>query len=318
MPEDLGSPQRLESGDALQAGVLRATDCALTVDSASQVTVAAGVVWVTNAAGVLVRTVPAPTVLSAIPVAVNNRIDQVVVDSAGAVTRLQGTTDVAGNTLAANPQTGGGRAAIPAGSQLLHDIQVTSAGVLAANRRDRRRWARGGATFRLNNVNSFVIPIDGTARALRLTAEGTFIVNGETVGRSLVVRPMSRSDVFMERHVNRTQQSAGTAIAPNHIQTDGTGGASGTGLFLAAPADPVDYAISATMNLAVATRAAGRDRCSVGQADVSPVPTNSNHLFDTYGQAWQEATQEWTHLQVQMEGTVATFDGSVTLEQFFA
>lgn len=178
MPEDLGTPRR---SDALQAGVLGATHCALTVDSASQVTVAAGVVWV-NASGVLVCTTPVSTVLGSIPAAVNNRIDQVVVDSAGVVTRLAGTSDLAGNTLAANPQTGGGRATVPAGSKLLHDIQVTSAGVQAANRRDRRPWARGAFRRILRNANagggqdyvpgSALAAIDATNLTVRIECSG--------------------------------------------------------------------------------------------------------------------------------------------------
>src|SRR3954465_16066802 len=86
------------ASDPLQAGVVGAGDCALTRDSSTQVTIAAGVVWVLNASGVLTRTTPVSTVLSAIAAATNNRIDQVVIDSAGAVSLLTGTSDSAGNT----------------------------------------------------------------------------------------------------------------------------------------------------------------------------------------------------------------------------
>lgn len=124
--------------DGLQAGVLLAGDCALTVNSTSQVTVAGGTVFV-NAQGLLIRATPSITVLSSIAAAVNNRLDQVVVDPYGAISVLTGTSDLVGNTL----DNRNGAAVIPTGSQLLHDLLVTSGGVLGANRRDRRPWARG-------------------------------------------------------------------------------------------------------------------------------------------------------------------------------
>lgn len=136
---------------ASQPGILAATDCALTVDSATQVTVAAGHAYVRNAAGLLVRTTPAATVLAAIPPASasNFRLDQVVESSAGVVTRLAGTQGL-GVTLANRTDA----AAIPAGSQLLHDILVTSAGVLIANVRDRRPWACGAYSRTVRNANA--------------------------------------------------------------------------------------------------------------------------------------------------------------------
>lgn len=125
--------------DVLQAGAFSSGDVALTRDSSTQVTIAAGVVYVTNASSILVRTAPTSTVISSYPAATTGRLDQIVISSAGVVTRLAGTTDSGAVTL--DNRTGA--ASIPSGSKLLHDIFVTSSGVLAANCRDRRSWARG-------------------------------------------------------------------------------------------------------------------------------------------------------------------------------
>lgn len=150
--------------EGLQQGVLSSGQAALTVGSTSSVTIAAAVVYILSGS-VLVRAVSSSTVLSSIPAAVNNRIDQVVVNGEGVVSRLQGTSDLVGNTLAANPQSGGGRLAIPAGAMLLHDMQVTSGGVIVGNCRDRRSWARGGRYY-------FT---DGTARNI---SNGSFANSG--------------------------------------------------------------------------------------------------------------------------------------------
>jgi hypothetical protein len=125
---------------AVQPGVLLGADCALTVDSATQVTVAAGTSYVRNVSGILVRTTPISTVLSGIPAASasNFRLDQIVEDSAGVVTRLAGTQ---GTTVTIDNRTGA--AAIPSGSQLLHDLLANSTGIHTADTRDRRPWARG-------------------------------------------------------------------------------------------------------------------------------------------------------------------------------
>lgn len=156
--------------DVLQPGVLVATDYMLTVDSTMQVTIAAGTMWLLNATGLLVRTSKAaPTVLAGIPAAVNNRIDQIVVDSAGVPSRLQAATDLAGNTLTAFPQSGtGGRAAIPAGSRATWDLQVTNAGVVLANCRDRRPWARGfERTIALTNLFTSSVAVQTGDLAMR-------------------------------------------------------------------------------------------------------------------------------------------------------
>lgn len=178
--------------DTLQEGVLVAADCALTVNSTSQVTIAAaGGLYVRNAAGLLIRNAPAATVLSAIPAASasNFRLDQVVADAAGVVTRLPGTQGT-GVTLANRT----GVAAIPSGSRLLHDILVTSGGVLIANCRDRRPRAGGmfvrkslgvGTTTLSNTVGgwtSFGLDsrIECTGRPVRAKAWGHY--NNNTAG----------------------------------------------------------------------------------------------------------------------------------------
>lgn len=165
---------------AAQAGVLASTDCALTVNSITQVTIAAGRVYLTSAAGGLIRTAPVSTVLSGIVAASasNFRLDEVVVNSAGVVSILtgtQGTTVTLANRLNA--------VAVPAGSQLLHDMLVTSGGVLVANVRDRRPWARGGYARILRNANaaagndytttsSTLVDIDATNLAIRMECSG--------------------------------------------------------------------------------------------------------------------------------------------------
>ena len=122
-------------------GVMNSTDCALTINSISQITISAGVVYVLNSSGVLIRTTPASTVFSAIPAAsaLNFRLDQVVVDSIGNVTYVQGSQSTAATL---NNRTGASTS-LPAESRLLYDVLVTSGGVLLANVRDRRPWARG-------------------------------------------------------------------------------------------------------------------------------------------------------------------------------
>lgn len=161
---------------AVQAGVLAGTDCALTVDSTTQVTVVAGTSYVRNAAGILVRTTPISTILLGIPAASasNFRLDQAVEDSAGIVTRLAGTQ---GTTVTINNRTGA--AAIPSGSQLLHDLLVTSGGVLVANVRDRRPNARGAWRRKLmatggnlTTASTTQVAIDATNLAVRMECMG--------------------------------------------------------------------------------------------------------------------------------------------------
>jgi len=187
--------------DGLQPGIVAPDHCPMTINTTAQVTISAGIVWVTNASGLLVRMTPVSTILNAIPVAVNNRIDQVVISSTGVIVRLQGTTDVVGNTLAANPQTGGGRAAIPAGSKLLHDIQVTASGVLAANVRDRRSWARGAHYLGLGNHD------------LGLSAQGTGLITlGPPIRLECSGAPL---EIFAECYVGSTQPGLQVAFDPH-------------------------------------------------------------------------------------------------------
>lgn len=172
---------------AVQPGVLLGTDCALTVDSATQVTVAAGTSYVRNAAGILVRTTPISTILSGIPAASasNFRLDQAVEDSAGVVTRLAGTQ---GTTVTINNRTGA--AAVPSGSQLLHDLLVTSSGVLVANVRDRRPNARGGFTTPIIRTSNAAAGVDyTTSLPTNVAIDATNLsVRMECVGRPVRAR----------------------------------------------------------------------------------------------------------------------------------
>lgn len=133
------------SAPAVQAGVVASGDYVLTINSITQVTIAAGICYCTQSSDLLVRApTVSSTVLSSIPAAGagTQRLDQVVINSSGVVTRLQGTQNAA--TTLANRT---GAATIPSGSQLLHDMMVTSGGVLSANVRDRRPWAHGFRHF---------------------------------------------------------------------------------------------------------------------------------------------------------------------------
>ena len=191
---------------AWQAGAIASTDCALTVNSTTQVTVAAGVFYVVSSGGLLTRTTPTSTVLSAIPAAsaANFRLDQVVIASTGTVSRLAGTQ---GTTVTLANRTGA--AAIPAGSRLLHDLLVSSSGVTAPNTRDRRPNARGAHDHRTRNANAAAgnnyttastsfTAIDTTNLTLRLECMGQRIstrLSGRwsstsPVGTSNVVRPI--------------------------------------------------------------------------------------------------------------------------------
>lgn len=160
--------------DGLQAGVLVAGDCALTVNTTAQVTTAAGTAYVT-ASGALTRTAPGSTVLGSIPAASasNFRLDQVVVSSAGTVSRLAGTQST---TVTLANRTGA--AAIPAGSMLLHDILVTSTGVVVANVRDRRSWARGAyyaTSYTAGNratASTTLVEMDTTNLRIRVECTG--------------------------------------------------------------------------------------------------------------------------------------------------
>jgi hypothetical protein len=131
-----------EFNDAIMSGILVAADCALTVNSITQVTIAAGTCYVSTGGSTspVVRTTPTSTVLSGIPAASagNFRLDQVVINTAGVISRLAGTEGAA-VTLANRT----GAAAIPSGSILLHDMLVPNAGVTTGNCRDRRPWALG-------------------------------------------------------------------------------------------------------------------------------------------------------------------------------
>lgn len=176
-----GAMQRALARPDLQAGVLASGDAALTINSTTQVTIAAAEqVYVSTAAGLLLPVSIVSTVLSGIAAPVTNpRLDMIVVDSNGVVTRVAGA-ETAGATISNR----NGHGAVPAGSQLLHDLLVTVAGgVTAANTRDRRPWARGGYSrlIRIANASAGndysttsagLAAIDGTNLAVRMECSG--------------------------------------------------------------------------------------------------------------------------------------------------
>ncbi len=131
------------SSDSVQAGVLGTGQGKVTRNSSSEVAVAAGSGWVPNASGVLTRATWTATTVTAIPVATDTRLDQVVVDSAGVISRLAGT-DQAGVTL--DNRTG---AAALGNNVRLADLLVTTTGIaVTTGLRDRRPKALG-AYFRI-------------------------------------------------------------------------------------------------------------------------------------------------------------------------
>lgn len=173
--------QRALARPDLQPGALASGDAALTVNSTTQVTVAAAEqFYVTTSGGLLLPVTMKSTALSGITAPVTNpRLDQIVVDSNGVVTRVAGAETV-GATLANRSGAG----AIPSGSRLLHDLLVTVAGgVTAANARDRRPWARGGYNRIVRSANAgagndytttstSLTLVDATNLAMRLECSG--------------------------------------------------------------------------------------------------------------------------------------------------
>ncbi len=134
------------SSDNVQAGVLGTGQGKVTRNSSSEMAVAAGSGWVPNASGVLTRATWTASTVTAIPVATATRLDQVVVDSAGVVSRLAGT-DSAGVTL--DNRTG---AAALGNNVRLADLLVTTTGIaVTTGLRDRRPKALG-AFFRMTRT----------------------------------------------------------------------------------------------------------------------------------------------------------------------
>lgn len=168
-------------GAWLQQGVVLSTDAALTINSTTSVTVAAAsAFFVTNASGLLVPVTINSTTLSGIPAAATyTRLDQIVVDSNGTVTRLAGAES---NGVTVANRTGA--AAIPAGSCLLHDILVSTSGVAGGSSyRDRRSWARGGYSRKVRVANASagtdytttstsLVAIDSTNLSVRMECTG--------------------------------------------------------------------------------------------------------------------------------------------------
>lgn len=179
-------------GDALQPGVVESDHLAMVRDANLQIRILAGVAWVMSAAGVLTRVVVPETTL-ALTQAANARLDQIVVSSAGVVSRVQGT-----NTVGATLNNRNGAAAIPAGSMLLYDILITINGFEVGNYRNRRSWARGayGRILRTSNAggtddytvapaapamldaNNLAMRMECTGAPLRLRVSGSMACGG--------------------------------------------------------------------------------------------------------------------------------------------
>lgn len=168
------------SSDPLQKGVVGSGSGVVSVGSSTQLNVAAGAAWVQNAAGVLVRVNWSAATL-AVPAATLDRLDQVVVDTAGNITRQPGTTDSATNTL--GNRGGADDAGINAGKLRLADVLVTSTGVAAGNIRDRRPWALGAFTqisrtqnasggSDYNTTSTTLLEIDTTNLSARIECTG--------------------------------------------------------------------------------------------------------------------------------------------------
>ena len=159
--------------DALQQGVIGANDGKVTYGSASGVNVAGGTAWVPTTSGILRRVTFTANSIT-VPVAGNTRLDQIVIDSTGLLTRVAGA-DSAGVTL--DNRTGA--AALPAGTIRLADLLITTAGVVnnVANIRDRRPWARGASKSILRTAGSFNTPtshglLDATGLQPRIECTG--------------------------------------------------------------------------------------------------------------------------------------------------
>lgn len=218
---------------ALQAGVVSSGDYALAINSITQITLAAGICYTPVASSdLLVRASTAvPTVLSGIPAAGGGtqRLDQVVVSSAGVVSLVQGTQNAA--TTLANRT---GAAAIPAGSQLIQDVMVTSGGVLAANVRDRRPWSHGASHFfqdagprtwavASGNVGIPLRRIEiGPASWLQILLTANYV--GAVVGGRVDTQPLLNG-VGMDRSV----RIRSTAVAADEGQTLSWSGAAAQG-----------------------------------------------------------------------------------------
>lgn len=136
----------MRTADFAQPGVL--SGGVFTRTSASAGSLSAGVAEVLTAGGVLVRVTWPTTVISGVPAAgANGRVDQVVVDSTGAVTLLQGTPAPGAISTLDDANSTASRAAIPAGSLRLWEYVATASGIIAVANgsvfRDRRPWAKG-------------------------------------------------------------------------------------------------------------------------------------------------------------------------------
>lgn len=162
----------------LQGGVVNGSDGALSVASASSVTIAGGSAWVPSDAG-LYRFVTWPTTtLSGIAAAsANYRLDQVVVSDGGALSLLAGSGTFAAASDAAALDARTSAASLAANQLRLFDIAVGTSGVTAARVRDRRPWARGAffraeGTAGYNTTSTNYVEMDATLLKPRIECSG--------------------------------------------------------------------------------------------------------------------------------------------------
>jgi hypothetical protein len=213
-------PTGMGAADLLQEGILLATDFAATVPTTASVAIAAGTGYVKTSGGVLTKIAPSGLTLSGIAAASasNFRLDQVVVSSAGVISMLTGTQ---GTTVTLANRTGA--AAIPAGSRLLHDVLVTSAGVLLANVRDRRPWARGAFWRALRTTNDTT-----TLATLAQLGAAQFAQRIECMGnpvrvafQGITLHSVANSLIYIAPWVDGVDIGGGSALNQGHTTNPG-------------------------------------------------------------------------------------------------
>jgi len=239
--------------DVLQQGVI--SGGVVTRDSSSQVTTALGTGWVTLSSGTLRRISWVGTVTGAIPVGViNGRVDQIVVDLNGTVTRLQGTNaaGLIANLDDANAMAS--RAALPAQTFRLWEFVVDNTGVVATvgtKFRDRRPWAKGADSY-ADQPGSVTIPAAVTAldvaatqrrveigsTRIRITIQGVMVLTGPGV-RAFVypyINGVAQNNTqHLQNHYSSAQGDFAASGGRDYTVTPGSqlislGGSGGSGV----------------------------------------------------------------------------------------
>lgn len=170
----------IEFQDVFQQGVISGN--APTRDSSTQVTIPAGVGYITQVDGTRKRVSWSDTTIGSIPAGVaNGRVDQFVVDSTGSVTRLAGSNAASAIVNLDDANATASRAAVPTGSMRLFEVVVDNTGVLSTagtKVRDRRAWAKGAFASVAKTSGDFsssstsYVAIDSSTFALRVECSG--------------------------------------------------------------------------------------------------------------------------------------------------